>query len=363
MSLLLLLAADSGDVAGVRQLALNMTSAAPTGTLEDVVNYQHPGPCSSGYNTGVTALMLAARSGHVEVVKALLALKANPNILDAELWNALHYAAFSGHADICTVLLAAKCNSNLITKFERATPLGFAQHRRFTRAVTALSPPTSKIKMLGRALGVGGHVGELGWTNKERHAALGKCIDKLQLSTPTTFGTIPFLFRYEVSMGGYHALERYLCNARDATVDESRLVLEALDNMLDGVPSHLKEIKATSTERRDGENPTYSNDSQLPNTPLRSSAITPLCVDSTATTSAMVTPNKKNYLAVTEDADIRIQCETRSKKRVLLIIHTDFEEHCRFVEKMRMMPDEGSVVRMSSINGLEHVVVVSPPHA
>ena len=344
MSLAFLLAADAGDIAILNQL-LSIASVGPPGALEKVVNYQHDGPCSSGYNTGVTALMLASRSGHLPVVKALLEAHANPNILDAEQWNALHYAAFSGHAEICKLLLKAKCNSKLITKYDRATPLGFAEHRRFTKAVAVLSPPASKFSSLGR-------VEEKGWTIKERHAALQKCIDKLQLATPTPFGTIPFLFRYELSMGGYRALEEYLSQAKDVIFDGGRLVLEALDNMVDDEDASSEQMRGGPEE---SSSITIADDGGMTQP---STTVSPTSSNVTATPAVAT-----KYLKITEDDDIHAQCVKRSKKRVVLIIHTDFEEHCKFAEKMRTLPDEGTVVRMSSVNGLEHVIVVIPTNA
>jgi len=60
--------------------------------------------------TGCTALLLAARQGHVEAVKVLLEFGANPN---AASWgrflnrekNALHVAATHGHADVINLLV------------------------------------------------------------------------------------------------------------------------------------------------------------------------------------------------------------------------------------------------------------------
>lgn len=53
---------------------------------------------------GDTPLMLAALMGRKEMVAALLAHGAKP---DLGGWNALHYAAYNGHAELIPLLLAA----------------------------------------------------------------------------------------------------------------------------------------------------------------------------------------------------------------------------------------------------------------
>ena len=56
--------------------------------------------------------MIAALRGHSETVTALLAAKANPNLLDKEGRTALSYAAGNGHFESVKALLAAKADPN-----------------------------------------------------------------------------------------------------------------------------------------------------------------------------------------------------------------------------------------------------------
>merc|ERR550534_1452466 len=57
-----------------------------------------------------TALISAAKAGHVEVVGALLEAKANVNQSDPSGWTALIEAAKAGHVEVVTGLLEAKAN-------------------------------------------------------------------------------------------------------------------------------------------------------------------------------------------------------------------------------------------------------------
>jgi phosphoglycolate phosphatase-like HAD superfamily hydrolase len=54
---------------------------------------------------GATAVCRAARKGHVEVVEALLAAGANPNIPNVKLQHPLHFAAFKKHPTVVQALL------------------------------------------------------------------------------------------------------------------------------------------------------------------------------------------------------------------------------------------------------------------
>lgn len=56
---------------------------------------------------GVTALLLAAQNGHLEVVNVLLEAKADPNIADADGDTALLLAVESGAAEVVQALLKA----------------------------------------------------------------------------------------------------------------------------------------------------------------------------------------------------------------------------------------------------------------
>uniref|UniRef100_A0A182NP47 RING-type E3 ubiquitin transferase n=1 Tax=Anopheles dirus TaxID=7168 RepID=A0A182NP47_9DIPT len=79
---------------------------AAQGNLDYVQTYLGINPeavdCVSG---GKTCLQVAAHQGHVELVKHLLLLGANVNVVDKEGDSTLHYAAFGNQPEIMRVLL------------------------------------------------------------------------------------------------------------------------------------------------------------------------------------------------------------------------------------------------------------------
>ncbi len=68
---------------------------------------------------GTTALMLAVRTGKVELTKALLAAGAKPNMVEATGKTALHYAAETENKDMMSALLAHKANPNTVNRATR----------------------------------------------------------------------------------------------------------------------------------------------------------------------------------------------------------------------------------------------------
>ena len=64
---------------------------------------------------GMPALVLAARAGHKEAVKALLEAGANVNSRDSEGNTALITAVFYGRTDVVETLLAAGADTNAIS--------------------------------------------------------------------------------------------------------------------------------------------------------------------------------------------------------------------------------------------------------
>lgn len=61
---------------------------------------------------GQTALHLAARHGHSDVVNLLLEYGANPNTQDKSKWTPLHRAAEGGHEDVANALCVGNANAN-----------------------------------------------------------------------------------------------------------------------------------------------------------------------------------------------------------------------------------------------------------
>ena len=192
-SLQFLVAADSGDTVEVRRLLID-------------VNARHMGHHTSpAFNAGGTALMYAARSGHLDTVVALLALGADVAALDKERWNALHYAAFNGHAEISKLLLDKGTPSNVKTQYENATPLEFARHRRFDESVCVL----------------GGVVPTPPLTTEEREECRTKNLRKFNS------GGKVFLFRYAFVGGAQETVRGFLTDGMECWVD-------AVDNVIPG---------------------------------------------------------------------------------------------------------------------------------
>uniref|UniRef100_A0A3B3TQK2 Ankyrin repeat and EF-hand domain containing 1a n=1 Tax=Poecilia latipinna TaxID=48699 RepID=A0A3B3TQK2_9TELE len=71
-------------------------------------------PNAANETTGVTALMEAAKTGSLPVVRQILRRGGNPNTLDQNGYNAVHYAALSGCFELFHILLG--CNPKLKNK-------------------------------------------------------------------------------------------------------------------------------------------------------------------------------------------------------------------------------------------------------
>ncbi|XP_076004848.1 ankyrin repeat and EF-hand domain-containing protein 1-like [Genypterus blacodes] len=82
-------------------------------------------PNASNQTTGITALMEAAKSGSVQLVRAILKKGGNPNILDRKRLSAVHYAAIGGFFEVLQVLSAYSADMG-VTGLEENTPLHYA---------------------------------------------------------------------------------------------------------------------------------------------------------------------------------------------------------------------------------------------
>ncbi len=88
-----------------------LTLAANKGHTEVVKTLlAHKANIEAKDNNGNTALTLAANKGHTEVVKTLLAHKANIEAKDNNGYTALTLAAYQGHVEVVKTLLAHKAN-------------------------------------------------------------------------------------------------------------------------------------------------------------------------------------------------------------------------------------------------------------
>uniref|UniRef100_A0A3Q3R4L9 Ankyrin repeat and EF-hand domain containing 1a n=1 Tax=Monopterus albus TaxID=43700 RepID=A0A3Q3R4L9_MONAL len=75
--------------------------------------------------TGVTALMEAAKAGSLQLVKAILRKGGNPNALDRKRFTAVHYAAMGGFFEVIRVLSAYSADMGVIN-LEECTALHYA---------------------------------------------------------------------------------------------------------------------------------------------------------------------------------------------------------------------------------------------
>lgn len=86
---------------------------------------------------GFTALHAAVSGGYTEIVKILLAAKANPNVVTKEGITPLHNAANGSYIELIKILLAANANPNAATK-EGITPLHNAADKGFAEIAELL---------------------------------------------------------------------------------------------------------------------------------------------------------------------------------------------------------------------------------
>jgi hypothetical protein len=59
---------------------------------------------------GITALMIAAQYGYVEILEQLIRSGADVRLTDDRGWNALFFAASNGHFEVCKILLDCGCD-------------------------------------------------------------------------------------------------------------------------------------------------------------------------------------------------------------------------------------------------------------
>uniref|UniRef100_A0A3B3WHQ1 Ankyrin repeat and EF-hand domain containing 1a n=1 Tax=Poecilia mexicana TaxID=48701 RepID=A0A3B3WHQ1_9TELE len=82
-------------------------------------------PNAANETKGVTALMEAAKTGSLPVVRQILRRGGNPNTLDQNGFNAVHYAALSGCFEVIMVLSGFAADMSVIN-MNNCTPLHYA---------------------------------------------------------------------------------------------------------------------------------------------------------------------------------------------------------------------------------------------
>ncbi|XP_072300519.1 ankyrin repeat and EF-hand domain containing 1a [Eucyclogobius newberryi] len=82
-------------------------------------------PDAVNENTGMTALMEAAKTGSSQLVSSILRRGGNPNAVDKKRHAAVHYAAMGGFFEVLTVLSAYKADMGVVS-LEDCTALHFA---------------------------------------------------------------------------------------------------------------------------------------------------------------------------------------------------------------------------------------------
>jgi ankyrin repeat protein len=73
-----------------------------------------------------TALHVAAREGHEDVVKLLVSSGAEVNLHDEDYYSPLHYACMEGHIAVATILLGSGANAQARADEDGFTPLHIA---------------------------------------------------------------------------------------------------------------------------------------------------------------------------------------------------------------------------------------------
>lgn len=111
---------------------------AALGRLEYVKQYldAHPDQVDC-LSAGKTCLQVAAHQGHINIIKYLLSIRANVNIVDKEGDSTLHYAAFGNQPDIMRILLVHGAHINVVNS-SRCSALHISAHKRPPHCIKVL---------------------------------------------------------------------------------------------------------------------------------------------------------------------------------------------------------------------------------
>lgn len=111
---------------------------AAQGRLDYVRQYldTHPDQVDC-MSAGKTCLQVAAHQGHISIIKYLLTIKANVNIVDKEGDSTLHYAAFGNQPEIMRILLLNGAHINVVNS-SHCSALHISAHKRPPHCVKVL---------------------------------------------------------------------------------------------------------------------------------------------------------------------------------------------------------------------------------
>lgn len=119
--------------------------------------------------SGETALHVAARYGHADVVQLLCNFGSNPNFQDKEEETPLHCAAWHGYYSVAKALCEAGCNVNIKNR-EGETPLLTASARGYHDIVECVAE----------------HGADLNASDKDGHIALHLAVRRCQIEVIQT---------------------------------------------------------------------------------------------------------------------------------------------------------------------------------
>ena len=130
-------AADRGYMDAANTLGTSCKDALTYKPLWGIIkNFRGP--------KGRTRLMYAARYGELERFQWLLARGADPHLVDAQGFSALHHAASYGHTEIVRILIGLRVDVNAYTVEPRDRALNYAVKKRYKEVVELLCAAGAK---------------------------------------------------------------------------------------------------------------------------------------------------------------------------------------------------------------------------
>lgn len=120
-----------------RELFFKSAAGANLEQLEALLEKEGADINIKSHPCGLTALMIGARAGHIEVVEILIDAGADIDLQNQRGRTALMFASSRGHLDILKLLVSKGADINLKDQ-QGNTALIHAQHRRFKEIIDFL---------------------------------------------------------------------------------------------------------------------------------------------------------------------------------------------------------------------------------